>query len=132
MDEGGRPKLDDRVEAAARAVIGAAIEVHRRLGPGHSERVYEEALRIELEFRQIQFEKQVRFNLEYRGQRVGTGRLDFLIDGCVVVELKAVEQVATVHFSQVLGYLRLTGHRLALLINFNVPRLVDGVRRVVL
>jgi GxxExxY protein len=124
--------MDERVERAARAVIGAAIEVHRILGPGYLESVYEEALAAELEIRGIPFQRQVVFSLDYKGRAVGTSRLDLLVDGCLVVELKAVEMIAEIHVAQAISYLKATSHRLALIINFNMPRLVDGVKRVAL
>ena len=118
-------------DALARDVIGAAIEVHRVLGPGLLESVYEEALCVELIERGIPFTRQQRVALLYKGQAVGEGRLDFLIGGAVVVELKAVERLTDVHMAQVLSYLKTTGHRLGLLLNFNVAVLRDGIRRVI-
>ncbi len=115
----------------SRAVIGAAIEVHRVPGPGLLESVYEEALRIERAERQAQFVRQPHVDLQYKGHPVDQGRLDLLVGDQLVVELKAVEEIADVHVAQVLSYLRTTGYTLGLLINFNVPRLVDGVRRIV-
>ena len=116
----------------ARQVIGAAIEVHRVLGPGLLESVYEEALCIELTDRGIPFTRQQRIDFDYKGRSIGEGRLDFLVGETVVIELKAVESLKDVHLAQVLSYLRMTGHRLGLLINFNVPVLKKGIRRVVL
>jgi GxxExxY protein len=124
--------MEDRVEHAAKAVIGAAIEVHRNLGPGHLESVYEEALAIELELRGIRFRKEFPFSLTYKGRPVGQGRIDLLVEDCLIVELKAVELLGQIHLAQAISYLKATNHRLALIINFNVPRLVDGIRRVVL
>jgi GxxExxY protein len=80
----------------------------------------------------VRFTRQAPYSLVYKGVPVGSGRLDFLVDGCLVVELKAVDLIGEIHMAQCIAYLRATGHRLALIINFNVPRLVDGVRRVVL
>ncbi len=113
-------------------VIGAAIEVHRILGPGFLEQVYKEALIIELFRRGIphEFEKPVTIN--YKEHEVGTGRLDFLIANCLIVELKAVQNLAPIHEAQVLSYLKMTKHPLALLINFNVPLLKDGIKRIIL
>ena len=124
--------MDDRTEEATNKVIGAAIEVHRQLGPGYLESVYEEALAVELTLRNIPFARQVVFALDYKGHKVGEGRMDFLADGCLVVELKAVEAFAPVHTAQAISYLKATKHRLALLINFNVPVLKDGIKRVAL
>jgi GxxExxY protein len=120
------------VEEVARRVIGAAIAVHRALGPGHPESVYEEALAIELEFQTIPFSRQHRYTLTYRGRHVGVGRLDFLVDNCLVVEVKALDELGVAHHAQVLAYLRATGCHLGLLLNFNYPTLTDGVRRIIL
>jgi GxxExxY protein len=123
---------NDRLDRLARAVIGAAIEVHRALGPGFLEAVYEEALALELEGRQIAFERQVPMTVHYKGVPVGTTRADFLVGGELIVELKSVEQLAPVHFAQVIAYLRAFRCSLGLLITFNVSLLRHGVRRVIL
>jgi len=122
------PKLDQ----LAHEVIGAAIEVHRTLGPGYLESVYEEALAIELALRGIPFTRQVVIAVDYKGHSVGESRLDLLVGGQLVTELKAVEALAPIHSAQVISYLKTTGHPLGLLINFNVCFLKDGVKRVVL
>lgn len=119
-------------EEASYAVIGAAIEVHRALGPGFPESVYEAALSLELGFRTIPFLRQSPFEVTYRGQRVGEGRVDLLVGACLVVELKAVERIAPVHTAQVVGYLRALDLRLGLILNFNTAVLKDGIIRVVL
>jgi GxxExxY protein len=135
----GAPSRSGRVvepsaelNAISGAVVAAAIEVHRALGPGFTEGVYEHALVVEFRSRGIQFARQARYELEYKGEIVGEGRVDFLVAGRVVVELKAVESLAPVHFAQVMAYLRVSRCQLGLLLNFNVPQLVRGVRRVVL
>lgn len=115
----------------AHAVIGAAIEVHRHLGPGFTEEVYEKALCIEFGLRGIPFERQRAVAVDYKGHEVGAGRLDLLVGGCLVVELKSVSAVTQVEVAKVLSYLKATGSTLALLINFNVPMLKDGIRRLV-
>lgn len=122
---------DAEVDALARVVIGAAIDVHRALGPGFLESVYEEALAIELVERRIPFSRQAPVVLFYKGRPVGESRLDFLIDDRLVVELKAVEQFAPIHFAQVISYLKASQKQLGLLINFNVPVLKDGIRRII-
>ena len=124
--------MDAQIEDAASKVIGAAIEVHRQLGPGYLESVYEEAMAVELTLRGIPFARQVVFALDYKGHKVGEGRMDYLVDGCLVVELKAVETFAPIHTAQAISYLKATKHRLALLINFNVPVLKDGIKRIAL
>jgi GxxExxY protein len=121
------------VNRITQAVIGAAIEVHRRLGPGLLEAAYEGCLCRELELRQVPFERQLALPVEYKGLRLDCGyRLDLLVAGSMVVEVKSVEELAPVHQAQLLTYLRLGGWWAGLLINFNVPTLKDGIRRLVL
>ena len=121
------PEVND----AARRVVEAAVEVHRHLGPGYVESVYENALAVELGLRGIPFERQVAFRVAYKGHEVGEGRMDLLVECCLVVELKAVERITDVHVAQALSYLKATGQPLGLLINFNVPVLLRGVKRIV-
>jgi GxxExxY protein len=125
-------ELSEKINQLAWDVIGAAIEVHRVLGPGFLEAVYEEALCLELRLRQIPYERQREVEVDYKGETVGQGRLDLLIDEALVVELKAVQALAPIHTAQVISYLKATGHRLGLLINFNVPILKEGIKRVIL
>jgi len=120
-----------RVDDLARQVIGAAIEVHRVLGPGFLETVYEEALAIEFNLRNIPFERQRPIVLMYKGKPVGDSRLDFLVGQELVVELKAIEIVHPIHPAKVINYLKITGLDLGLIINFHVEQLKDGVRRIV-
>jgi GxxExxY protein len=121
------------VNELTQVVIGAAIEVHRALGPGLLESAYEECLCRELELRQVPFERQYALPVEYKGLRLDCGyRLDALVAGCLVVELKAVEALTPIHEAQLLTYLRLGGWKAGLLINFNVPLLKQGIRRIVL
>ena len=115
------------------SVIGAAIEVHKLLGPGLLESAYEECLAREFVLRAILFERQKAAPVVYKDVKLECGyRMDFLVDGQVVVELKAVEALAPIHEAIVLTYLRLSGCRLGLLINFNVALLKDGIRRLIL
>jgi len=123
---------DSETDALAHAVIGASIEVHRQLGPGFLEQIYEEALCVELRLRDVPFQRQKLVKAEYKGVYVGEGRLDLLVGKRLVVELKTVKSFAPIHRARVLSYLKLTGHPLGLLINFNVPVLKDGVQRVIL
>ena len=114
-------------------IIGAALEVHRQLGPGLLESAYEECLAYELSLREIPFERQKPIPVVYKGIRLDCGfRVDLLVGGLVIVELKAVDLLMPIHQAQVLTYLKLTGCKLGLLINFNVLRLREGIRRVVL
>ncbi len=115
-----------------RQVIGAAIEVHRSMGPGLLESVYEECLSAELDHRRLAFQRQVPIALEYRGRSLGSDlRIDLIVRGQLVLELKAVEKILPIHEAQLLTYLRLTRKNLGLLINFNVPTLKEGVKRMV-
>jgi GxxExxY protein len=120
------------LDQLAHAVIGAALQVHRLLGPGFLESVYEEALCIELQTRKIPFVRQALVPVYYRDHIVGECRLDLLVAEALVVELKAVEELAQIHTAQVISYLKATGHNLGLLVNFNVPILKQGIRRIVL
>jgi GxxExxY protein len=122
---------DEELDAFAYGVIGAAIEVHRHLGPGYIEGVYEEVLAVEFQMKGIPYEKQKPIELLYKGRPVGEGRLDFLIGGLLIVELKAVEELAPIHKAQLLSYLRITNRHLGLLINFNEVVLKDGIQRVI-
>ena len=111
-------------------VIAAAIEVHKRLGPGFLESVYEQALRLELSDRGIPFEPQKEIEVLYGGRQVGTHILDLLVANTLVVELKAVKSLEDIHYAQVKSYLRASGTNLGLLMNFNSTTL--DVKRVVL
>ena len=114
-------------------IIGAAIEVHRALGPGLLESAYEECLCHELTLRRVAFERQKPLPVEYKGVKLDCGyRLDLFVEGTVVVEIKAVEAIQPIHEAQLLTYLKLGGWKLGLLINFNVPVLKDGIRRRIL
>ncbi len=114
-------------------IIGAAIEVHRLLGPGLLESAYEECLAHELTLRNLKHRRQVPVPVVYKGIKLECGyRMDIVVEECVVLELKSIESIAPVHEATVLTYLRLSDKRLGLLINFNVSILKDGVRRFVL
>jgi GxxExxY protein len=128
----GPKEPDAELDRLAHQVIGAAIEVHRQLGPGLLEGVYENAICIEFELRDIAFRTQSRVGITYKGRPVGKGRLDLLVGDRLIVELKAVEKLAPIHLAQMISYLRMTNRALGLLINFNVPVLKEGIRRVVL
>lgn len=126
------PEPSAEVDELARVVIGAAIEVHKALGAGHLEETYENALAIELESRGILFERQVAVDVIYKGKIVGKGKLDFLVAGRLIIEIKAVTALIAIHAVQVQSYLSATGLQLGLLINFNVLKLRDGgIRRII-
>ena len=113
-------------------IIACAIEVHSTLGPGLLESVYEEALAHEFTLRGINYEKQKEINLKFKGKEIGKHRIDFLVEKEVVLELKAVESMHKIFEAQILTYLRATNKRVGLLINFNVERLKDGIKRLIL
>jgi GxxExxY protein len=114
-------------------IIGAAIEVHRKLGPGLLESVYRACLARELVLRGLSFEQEKPLPVEYKGVLIDCSyRLDLIVAGKVVVEVKAVDALLPVHESQLLTYLKLTGCRVGLLINFNVPVLKNGIKRLAL
>jgi len=118
-------------DAITERVLGAAMKVHSALGAGCLESTYDACLRYQLSKDGVAFEHQRRLPVLYDGVQVDAGyRIDFLVENCVIVELKAVEKLLPLHLAQVLTYLKLSGHRVALLINFNVPHLRDGIRRV--
>jgi GxxExxY protein len=115
-----------------REVIGAAIEVHRALGPGLLESIYQTCLQFELTSRNLRFGVQRPVPIVYKDLRLDTSyRIDLIVENLVVVEVKAVAALAPIHEAQALTYMRLTGCPAGLLINFNVPRLVDGVQRLI-
>ena len=129
IDEEMEP--DAELNRISNDIIGAAIAVHRELGPGHLESAYEKALAIEFNHRGIRFERQVCVELRYRGECVGEGRLDFLVERRVIIDLKAVERIISTHVVQMVSYLKITKLKLGIIINFNVPVLKEGIRRVV-
>lgn len=112
------------------SIIGAAIEVHRVLGPGLLESIYEEALCHELNLRKIQVEQQVEVDITYKGKVIKGQKLDLLVEKEVIVELKAVSKIPDVAIAQTLSYLKATGLKRVLLINFSEKKLVDGVKRL--
>ena len=121
-----------RANTLSQQIIGAAIEVHRHLGPGVLENSYEQCLCRELSLRGISFERQIGLPLEYKGLKLECGyRLDILVEGLVIVEIKAVEKIEPIHEVQLLTYLRLTDLWLGLLINFHEMPLKNGIRRIV-
>jgi GxxExxY protein len=131
--EKSEPELTDlQKDPLTAKIIGCAIEVHRQLGPGLLESIYESALCVELEERGLRYEGQVAFPLKYRGRLIGEFRLDLIVEHTIVLELKSVERMDPVFDAQLLTYLRLTGIKKGLLINFNSRLLKDGIKRLVL
>ena len=112
-------------------VIGAAIEVHRALGPGLLESAYEECLAHELELRGLYFQRQVPLPIIYKSVRLECGyRIDIAVENLIILELKTVEKLLPIHDAQLLTYLKLTNKKLGLLLNFNVPILKEGIKRI--
>jgi len=121
------------INQVTEAVIGAAIEVHKALGPGLLESAYEECLCRELELRGIAYRRQVALPVTYKGIQLDCGyRLDILVENLVVIEIKTVEDVLPIHEAQLLIYLKLGGWQAGLILNFNVPVLKQGIKRRVL
>jgi GxxExxY protein len=127
-----RIEPDEYLNAVARQVVDAAYQVHTTLGAGLLESVYERCLHYELTSRGMDCQVQVELPVIYRGVSIDQGlRIDLLVEGCLIVEVKAVEELLPVHRAQILTYLKLTGNNLGLLINFNTPIIKDGIKRVV-
>ncbi len=121
-----------RADQLSKEIIGAAIEVHRAIGPGLLESVYEACLGHELSLRGIAYARQVSLPIVYKGVHLDCGyRIDLLVDDLVIVEIKAIAKIESIHEAQLLTYLRLKGLWLGLLINFNVPVIKQGIRRIV-
>ena len=126
------PEIRQRSNSRSNEVIGAAIEVHRILGPGLLESVYEECLCRELRLRSIPFSRQVNFPIPYKGEALDKHlRLDIIVDQLVIVDLKTIKRIQPIDQAQLLTYLRITGLWLGLLINFNVPLLREGIKRMI-
>jgi GxxExxY protein len=120
-------------EGSTQQIIGAAIEVHKGLGPGLLESAYEECLCHELRLRGLSFKRQVPLPIEYKGVKLDCGYLlDLVVQDSVLIELKSVEKVIPVHEAQLLTYMKMTTLRVGLIINFNVPVLTRGIIRKVL
>src|SRR5579859_5182197 len=119
-------------ERIAREIVDSSFAVHTALGPGLLESVYEQCLGCELSIRGITVERQVPIPVFYRNLRMDAGfRMDLVAEGLVIVEVKAVEKILDVHKAQLLTYLKLSGQKLGLLVNFNVPLIEEGIKRVV-
>jgi GxxExxY protein len=128
-----RPEIPVEVDEAARQVVDAAFAVHKSLEPGLLESVYEICLAHELTKRNLKVERQVELPVRYDNIRLDAGfRLDLVVNQCLIVELKTVEELLPIHQAQTLTYLKLSGKRPGLLINFNVPVIKEGIRRIAL
>jgi GxxExxY protein len=128
-----RSPIPEETDVIARAVVDAVYCVHKELGPGLLESVYEVCLCHELSIRELKFAKQVSVPVNYRGVRLETGfRLDLIVAEAVVVELKAVDELLPLHEAQLLTYLKLTGKRLGFLVNFNTTLIKHGIKRIAL
>ena len=124
--------LSIEAELVMHRTIGCALAVHRALGPGFLESIYREALCLEMDASDLSFEREMPVRVTYRGTEIPGQRIDLIVEGLIVVELKAVATLADVHRAQLVSYLRTTGLRGGLLINFGARVLKDGLKRVVL
>jgi GxxExxY protein len=124
--------IPKELEDLSRRVIGCCLMVHRELGPGLNEAVYQRACRMELESCGLSVEVERPVPIRYKGRLICTQRIDLLVERNLIVELKSVERIHAVHVAQTVSYLRAAGLRVGLVINFNVPVLKQGIRRVVL
>jgi GxxExxY protein len=126
-------KITEKEELVAEKIVDAAYKVHKALGPGLLEKIYEVCFCRELKRAGLSYQKQVDIPIKYDGIDFDEGlRIDVLVEDLVICELKAVDEINPVHMAQVLSYLKLTGNRLGFLINFNVPVIKNGIKRVVL
>jgi len=123
--------ISEELNLLSNRVIGAAIEVHKTLGPGLLESLYEDALAVEFDLRNIPYEKQKAIKVSYKGRAIGDQRLDFLVGKELIVELKSVEMMLPIFNAQVITYLKVTNLHLALLINFNVKVLRTSIQRII-
>ena len=125
--------IPSEINAIGTRIVDSAIKVHKALGPGLLESVYEECMFYELQKRSLTIKKQVPVPIEYRDQKLRTElRLDLLIEQCIIVELKSVGEMNPIYEAQLMTYLRLSKLRLGFLINFNVPLIKDGIKRMVI
>ena len=125
-------RLPEQDDPLTRRIIACAIEVHKRLGPGLLEKLYKEAMVIEMELDGLKVDKNVKIPVEYRGKPIGEYFIDLLVNDTVILELKSVERHDPVFEAQILPYMKLTGKKVGLLINFNSRMVKDGIKRFVL
>ena len=126
-----RTDLPVETETIVRRTIGCAVAVHRALGCGFLERTYHEAMCVELRLQGLHYEREKPVMIHYRGEAVGAHRLDLVVEGLLIVEVKAVTQLDRTHVAQVLAYLKATDLRVGLLLNFSGDTLAGGIRRIV-
>ena len=125
-------KTRDEIEQIAKQIVDAMVTVHRELGPGLLESTYQACLAHELRSRGVEVRREVVLPVRYRGLEIEAGyRIDVLVSDCIVVENKSVQAIAPIHEAQLLTYLKLSGHRLGFLVNWNVPLIKDGIKRMV-
>jgi GxxExxY protein len=125
--------MNQEQDTLTHQIIGCAIEVHKQLGPGLLESIYQEALAVEFQLQGIQFQKELELPVSYKGYPLGSSyRLDFIVSSEIIIELKAVENTLPIHHAQLLTYMKLTNKPKGLLINFNVPVLTKGIKRFAL
>ena len=124
--------LPPETELVIQRTIGCAIEVHRQLGPGYLESIYSQALEIELQSRGLAFERERAIVVDYKGHRIAGQRVDFIVEGRLIVEIKSVARLDPVFQARLISYLRTSGIRAGLLINFNSMLLKEGLKRIVL
>lgn len=124
-------RLDDNTELLIKSIIGAAIDVHRELGPGYLEKVYEQAMSLELRHHGLAHATQVPVAIHYKGVKIHGQVLDMVVEGKIILELKSVERLLSVHEAQILSYLKSTGLCAGLLINFKEQLVKDGIKRFV-
>ena len=132
LPQSHRDTETNKLNEITEKIIGCAIEVHRHLGPGLLEHTYEEALCAEFQIQGVSHKRQMAVPLEYKGRSIGEYRIDLLVENAVVVEIKSVERNVPVFEAQVLTYLKVTGKKLGLLINFNSKLLKTGIKRIIL
>ena len=125
-------RLPEQDDPLTRKIIACAIEVHKRLGPGLLEKLYQEAMVVEMELCGLKVEKNVKVPVEYKGRYIGEYFIDILVEGDVILELKSVERHDPIFEAQILSYMKLTGKKVGLLINFNSKMVKDGIKRFVL
>ena len=132
MPQRHRDTETNDLDKISQKIIGCAIEVHRHLGPGLLEHVYEEALCVEFQLQGLKYNRQVPIPLKYKDQPIGEYRIDLLVENQIVVEIKSVERLDPVFQAQVITYLKVTDKRIGLLLNFNSRLLKDGIKRIIL